>query len=150
MVTRQVGPGPAGPRVIICDYNPASQSVTTLLRLNGFHVFQAYDGQAVAELCRYVRNVRLLVLNTEGTEIDVPRLVKRIRGEFPDLPVLHIGTEVPAGLPADIRSLSPNDSVERLLTTADWLIERRRSRTQGLRANPGSAEAAPPRATARG
>jgi hypothetical protein len=125
-VRRQAGPGPPGPRIIICDYSPTSQSVTGLLRLNGFHVFQAYDEQGAEELCRYLPGVRLLVLNTDGTDVDVIRLVDRIRAETPNLPVLHIGSEVPHGLPADIRSLSPAYGLDGLPATAERLIERRR------------------------
>lgn len=54
-------------RIIICDYNALLHSVTGLLRMSGYCVFQAYDGQAAAELCRELPKIDLLVLNTEGT-----------------------------------------------------------------------------------
>ena len=37
-------------RIIICDYNALLNSVTGLLRMSGYAVFQAYDGLAAEEL----------------------------------------------------------------------------------------------------
>ena len=47
--------------------------------MSGYYVFQAYDGQAAEELCTILPAVSLLVLNTEGTGMDTPALVHRIR-----------------------------------------------------------------------
>jgi hypothetical protein len=41
-----------GRRIVICDYNALLISVTGLLRMSGYCVFQAYDGRAARELCR--------------------------------------------------------------------------------------------------
>lgn len=38
-------------------------------------MFQAYDGEAAEELCRELPDIRLLMLNTEGTGMDSGSLV---------------------------------------------------------------------------
>ena len=38
-------------RIVICDYNALVLSITGLLRISGYCVFQAHDGLAVRELC---------------------------------------------------------------------------------------------------
>ena len=83
---------PGAIRVVICDYNSLLQSVSGLLRMSGYSVFQAYNGQAAVELCAEMQGIGLLVLNTEGTGMDTPALVRSIRTSSPGLPVLHIGT----------------------------------------------------------
>jgi hypothetical protein len=42
-------------------------SVTGLLRMSGYSVFQAHDGWAAQELCVLLPDIDLLVLNTYGT-----------------------------------------------------------------------------------
>jgi hypothetical protein len=44
-------PSSEGRRIVICDYNALLLSVTGLLRMSGYCVFQAHDGQAARELC---------------------------------------------------------------------------------------------------
>jgi hypothetical protein len=39
-----------GSRIVICDYNALLKSVTGLLRMHGYRVFEAYDAPAVEEL----------------------------------------------------------------------------------------------------
>ena len=45
---------PGAKRVVICDYNTLLQSVTALLRMSGYAVFQAYDGEAASDICRFM------------------------------------------------------------------------------------------------
>ena len=80
-----------GRRIVICDYNALLLSVTGLLRMSGFVVFQAYDARAALELCAELPNIELLILNTTGTGTDSPSLVREIREKHPNLPALHIG-----------------------------------------------------------
>ena len=111
------------PRVVICDYNSLLQGVTGLLRMSGYGVFQAYDGEAAFHLCRYMPEVDLLVLNTEGTGLDTPELVRKVRAIHPGLSVLHIGHEPIPGMPDDVANLPETFSVDELLGTARRLIE---------------------------
>jgi hypothetical protein len=53
-------------RIVICDYNALLLSVTGLLRMAGYCVFQAYDGHAAEELCGGLPNISLLILNTSN------------------------------------------------------------------------------------
>ena len=104
-------------RVIICDYNSLLQSVTGLLRMSGYCVFQAYNGQAAVELCAELHGIGLLVLNTEGTGMDTPALVRSIRQTSPGLAVLHIGTAPIPGMPSDVVHLAESFTAEQLLET---------------------------------
>ena len=114
-------------RVVICDYNALMVSVTGLLRLSGYYVFQAYDALAAEELCAQLPNIDLLVLNTEGTATDTPGLVRAIRGPHPDLPVLHIGVPIP-GMPSGVAHLAESFTAEQLLATVEpWCTQRRPS-----------------------
>jgi response regulator RpfG family c-di-GMP phosphodiesterase len=79
------------PRVIVCDYNSLLQSITGLLRVSGYAVFQAYDGEAAQQLCEFMPDIDLLVLNTEGTGVDTPGLVRTMRRALPSLPILPDG-----------------------------------------------------------
>jgi response regulator RpfG family c-di-GMP phosphodiesterase len=111
-----------GPRVVICDYNALLQSVTGLLRMSGYHVFQAYDGQAAQELCAYMPEVDLLVLNTEGTGMDTPELVHLVRRIHPGLPVLHIGKAPIPGMPDDVLNLTDSFGADQLLEAVRTLV----------------------------
>ena len=110
------------PRVVICDYNALLQSVTGLLRMSGYAVFQAYDGLAALELCQELPDIGLLVLNTDGTGLDTPKLVRDIRALKPGLPVLHIGARAIPGMPADVPNLLDTFDVKELLETVGELL----------------------------
>ena len=118
-------PSPPGAvRVIICDYNALLLSVTGLLRMSGYCVFQAYDGQAAAELCRELPDIDLLVLNTEGTGMDTPTLIRTVREARPGLPVLHIGMSAVSGVPKDVPTLTESFNSEQLLAAVGALVHR--------------------------
>ena len=57
-------PSSEGRRIVICDYNALLLSVTGLLRMSNYCVFQAHDGLAAEELCDRMPEIALLVLNT--------------------------------------------------------------------------------------
>ena len=109
-------------RVIICDYNALLQSVTGLLRMSGYHVFQAYDGQAAQELCEHMPEVDLLVLNTEGTGMDTPELVHAVREIHPGMSVLHIGKAPIPGMPDDVLNLTDSFGADQLLAAVRSLV----------------------------
>ena len=113
---------PGAVRVIICDYNSLLQSVTGLLRMSGYCVFQAYNGQAAVELCTELHGIGLLVLNTEGTGMDTPALVRTIRTTHPGLPVLHIGTAPIPGMPSDVVHVAESFTAEQLLETVRAVV----------------------------
>ena len=116
-------PSLEGRRIVICDYNALLLSVTGLLRMSGYCVFQAHDGQAADELCRELPDIELLVLNTFGTGTDTPSLIRTIRASHPGLPVLHIGSSVPSGLPANVPTLPESFTADELLKTVARLCD---------------------------
>ena len=111
-----------GRRIVICDYNALLLSVTGLLRMSGFCVFQAHDGQAARELCQELPNIELLVLNTTGTGTDTPSLIRAVRANHPDLAVLHIGSSAPQGLPDDVPTLGESFTADELLSAVNALL----------------------------
>ena len=118
-------PSSEGRRIVICDYNALLLSVTGLLRMSNYCVFQAHDGRAAEELCGRMPAIALLVLNTYGTGIDVGDLLRRVRLASPEIQVLHIGLSIPEGLPEDVPSISEVFTPEFPLDTVSALIERR-------------------------
>jgi len=125
MLAQRPVPSSEGRRIVICDYNALLLSVTGLLRMSGYCVFQAHDGRAAQELCIELPDIALLVLNTYGTGIDTGDLVRRVRDINPRLAVLHIGNSLPDGLPADVPTLAEVFTPDQLLMTVSALIERR-------------------------
>lgn len=114
-----------GRRIVICDYNALLLSVTGLLRMSGFVVFQAYDAQAACELCAELPNIELLILNTTGTGTDSPSLVREIRQKLPNLPALHIGPSALKGMPANVPTLDESFTAEELLAAVRGLLPAR-------------------------
>ena len=121
-----------GRRIVICDYNVLLISVTGLLRMSGYCVFQAYDARAARELCLELPDIGLLILNTMGTGTDTPSLVREIRLDRPGLPVLHIGTSVLDGMPADVPTLAETFSPDQLLMSVEALLPERRATRQAV------------------
>ena len=70
-------------RIVICDYNALLLSVTGLLRISGYRVFQAHDGLAARELCYELPRIGLLILNSTGAGVDTPSLIGLIRTRAP-------------------------------------------------------------------
>ncbi len=123
MMTQRPIPSIEGCRIVICDYNALLLSVTGLLRMSGYAVFQAHDGWAAQELCLLLPDIDLLVLNTYGTGIDVAELCRNVRRSKRGLPILHIGSSTPDGLPDDVPTLAESFNSESLLQTVRGLIE---------------------------
>jgi DNA-binding response OmpR family regulator len=124
MLAQRIVPSSEGRRIVICDYNALLQSVTGLLRMSGYCVFQAHDGRAAQELCIELPEISLLVLNTYGTGIDIGDLIRSARAAKPGLPVLHIGSDIPMGLPADVPTLPEPFTPDDLLLAVKALMAR--------------------------
>jgi hypothetical protein len=135
MLAERPVPTIKGRRIVICDYNALLLSVTGLLRMSGYAVFQAHDGYAAQELCILLPDIELLVLNTYRTGIDVGELCQNVRDIKHGLPVLHIGSTIPAGLPADVPTLAEDFTAESLLLTVRALVE-----PGPMRTDPDSVE----------
>jgi len=93
--------------------------------MSDYRVYQAYDGQAAQELCSQLDGIQLLILNTIGTGMDTPTLVRAIRRDVPRLPVLHIGNGATPGMPDDVPTLDESFTAAQLLATVQALIATR-------------------------
>jgi hypothetical protein len=63
-----------------------------------------------------------LVLNTHGAGIDVGELCRKIRTTKRGLPILHIGSTSPDGLPPDVPTLAETFTPDTLLSTVRSLM----------------------------
>jgi hypothetical protein len=131
MSAQRLDPSTEGRRIVICDYNALLLSVTGLLRMSGYCVFQAYDALAVRELCGGLPNIELLILNTTGTGVDSATLVRDIRESHPALAVLHIGNRELDGMPEDVPTLAESFTAPQLLTTVAGLMPAQEFATPG-------------------
>src|SRR5688572_29806571 len=123
MMAERLVPSTKGRRIVICDYNALLLSVTGLLRMSDYAVFQAHDGYAAQELCTLLPDIELLILNTYRTGIDVGELCDNVRTHKHGLPILHIGSTIPDGLPPDVPTLAEDFTAESLLLTVRALVE---------------------------
>jgi hypothetical protein len=64
-----------------------------------------------------------LVLNTYRTGIDVGELCHNVWASKQELPMLHIGSTIPDGLPDDVPTLAEDFTAETLLLTVRALVE---------------------------
>lgn len=143
-MTQRPVPSTEGHRIVICDYNALLLSVTGLLRMSGYAVFQAHDGWAAQELCILLPEIDLLVLNTYGTGIDVGELCRNVRSSKPGLPILHIGSTVPEGLPDDVPTLCETFTPDGLLMTVGALIQEGPMSVEASSLRAGQAPASHP------
>ncbi len=109
-------------RIVICDYNALLLSVTGLLRISGYSVFQAHDGLAARELCYELPRIGLLILNSTGAGQDTPSLIGLIRSEHPHLAVLHIGPSRLPGMPSNVPTLPESFTADQLLAIVESLM----------------------------
>jgi hypothetical protein len=92
--------------------------------MSGYTVYQAYDGLAAEELCVQLADIELLVLNTFGTGIDTGELIRVVRRQRPDMPVLHIGDSIPESMPPDVPTLAEDFTADTLLLAVEALMGR--------------------------
>ena len=124
MPERPAVPTATGRRIVICDYNALLLSVTGLLRMSGYAVFQAHDAWAAQELCVLLPDIELVVLNTYRTGMDVGELCETVRASKPGMAILHIGSTTPDGLPDDAPTLPEDFTAAGLLSTVQSLLAR--------------------------
>jgi response regulator RpfG family c-di-GMP phosphodiesterase len=111
-----------GRRVVICDYNTLLLSVTGVLRMSGYCVFQAHDSAATEELCLTLPDIGLLIVNTAPNYASTLEVIRTVRAAKPDFPILHIGTRSAPDTPDDVPTLSAPFSPDRLLHVVDELF----------------------------
>jgi DNA-binding response OmpR family regulator len=116
-------PDITGQRIIVLDSNPVLVSVTGVLRMAGYCVFQAYDGQAAEELCRTLGRISLLVLNTHVDGMSGALLMENVRDRRPELPILHIDTHRDPTIPGGVPTLIEPFTAAQLLAAVDELLK---------------------------
>lgn len=99
------------------------------LRAADHCVFQAYDGQAALELALALRDIDLLITNTQMPGLNGPQLIRRVRAILPTLPILYIKNQgqaraVPDGLPPDVPMLREPFTAGQLLEEVQSLLQR--------------------------
>lgn len=122
MSSRRSAPEISGQRIVVLDSNPILVSVTGVLRMSGYCVFSAYDGQAAQELCCSLPAISLLVLNTHVDGMDEAVLFRAIRARCLHLPILHVDTHRGPLIPEDIPTLTEPFTGEALLEAVAGLL----------------------------
>jgi response regulator RpfG family c-di-GMP phosphodiesterase len=118
-------PPRASERIVVVDSNPILVSVTGVLRMAGYCVFQAYNGQAAKELCITLPDIALLVLNTHVDGMADYALFTEARASGTQLPILHIDSHRSEHVPSDIPTLIHPFTTEQLLSAVEKLLEAR-------------------------
>ena len=85
-------------------------------------MFGDLTARSAEELCAQLPEIGLLVLNTEGTGVDTPALVRSVRKTHPGLPVLHIGTAPIPGMPSDVPHMGESFTADQLLAAVYALV----------------------------
>jgi two-component system, OmpR family, response regulator len=119
-----------GAHIVVADEKPALlDMIVRTLRMNKHCVFQAYDGQAAYELALALRDIDLLITNTQMPGMNGPELIRRVRALLPTLPILYVKNQgqppaIPDGLPPDVPTLHEPFTAEQLLAAVKPLLQR--------------------------
>ncbi len=97
------------------------------LRQDAHLVFQAADGHDALEMSLALRTVDLLITDTHMQGFTGRQLIRQVRRELPDLPILYIKNVdehggSPDGLPPDVVTLRDPFTAEELLDTVRSLL----------------------------
>jgi two-component system cell cycle sensor histidine kinase/response regulator CckA len=118
----------AGAHIVCADEDPRLLDfIVATLRKAEYCAFQAYDGLAALELVLALRVVDLLITNTKMPGLTGPKLIRQVREQFPDLPILYIRNHdapggVPDGLPANVPILHEPFTAEQLIEEVSELL----------------------------
>lgn len=121
--------GPPRPwRIVVTDDDPklVAFAVTTL-RDAGHCVFAAYDGESACEIALLIPDLQLLITNTRLGTMSSRELIKRVRREKPELPILHVGGPLQEAdeLLLDVPTLREPFTADQLLAAVEALVGRR-------------------------
>jgi DNA-binding response OmpR family regulator len=91
---------PSGPprpwRIVVTDDDPWLLAlVITTLRNAGHCVFAAYDADSACEIALLIPDLQLLITNTRLGTTSSRELIRLVRQEKPELPILHLGEPLP-------------------------------------------------------
>lgn len=114
-------------RIVATDDDPTLlELVVITLRDAGHCVFAAYDGRSACELALLIPELDLLITNTRLGNASAEALIRRVREDRPDLPILHVGRplEDPRGVLGDVVNLSEPFTPEQLMAAVHESIGR--------------------------
>ncbi len=112
-------------RIVVTDDDPQIVAfVVTTLRDAGHCVFAAYDGDSACELALAIPELDLLITNTRLGTATARELIRAVRQQKPDLPILHLGDPLPNpdGLLDDVPHLGEPRTAEELLAAVEQLL----------------------------
>ena len=117
-------PGPPRPwRIVAADDDPALLAlVVTTLRNAGHCVFAAYDADSASEIALLIPELQLLITNTRLGSTSSRELIRRVRQEKPELPILHLGEPLPDNLLLDVPTLREPFTPEQLLAAVEAVV----------------------------
>lgn len=123
-MTVSLAPEPPKWRIVVTDDDPRLLAQwSSILRGAGHIVFAAYNGFVAWQEACTIPDLDLLITNTRLSGLDAPELIRRVRQVRPQLPILHIGNDLPAeGWIGMVPSLSePVSPASLLAKVADLL-----------------------------
>jgi len=118
-------------RIVVTDDDPNLLTfVVTTLRNAGHCVFAAYDGKSACELAIAISKLDLMITNTRLGTVSARTLIRQVRQQKPDLPILHVGDPLPNpdGLLSDVPTLQEPFTADELLAAVRSLLARREAR----------------------
>ena len=124
-------PHPPYRRIVAADDDPMLLAfVVTTLRDAGHCVFAAYDTESACELALGLEALDLMITNTRLGTVSARELIRAVRRQKPDLPMLHLGEPLPNpdGLLDDVPNLREPITTERLSDAVRALLAPRESR----------------------
>ena len=117
-------------RIVVTDDDPKLLAVVVAtLRDAGHCVFAAYDGDSACELALQISDLQLLVTNTRLGTTSGRELIRRVRAEKPELPILHVGEPLPDpdGLLRNVPSLREPFTPAQLLAATEVVVSKQRA-----------------------
>ena len=118
-------------RIVAADDDPMLLGfVVATLRDAGYCVFAAYDADAACELALVLVQRDLMITNTRLGTASARELIRAVRRQKPDLPILHVGEPLPnpEGLLDDVPTLPEPFTAEALMAAVRDLLARRETR----------------------
>ena len=123
-------PSFTGRHIVVADEDPAVVAfVIHTLRADGHAVFHAYDARSATELARALEHCDLVVSNTKVIGSDGVMLIRELKRERPELPMLYMANigrstpELEAQLPADIPILREPFTARELRAAVGKLLD---------------------------
>lgn len=110
-----------GAYIILANQKPSLlEMMVEALQRDDHCIFRAYDGLAARDLALSLKQINLLITDTNTPGLRGPELVRELRGSKPELPTLYIKNlespvNPPGALPPDVGTLAEPFTAEQFL-----------------------------------